>query len=89
VFLFKVSLSTYYQILTPLLLKVLYSGRRIDGFGLSDGEVMERMWSYLRPSAKITKEMTPSHRVDAMTDFLLHYGRKSVGSIGNATFVNI
>lgn len=50
---------------------------------MSDGEVMERLWSYLRPTAKITKEMTPAHRVDAITDFLMHYARKSISTLGN------
>ena len=41
---------------------------------MSDGEVMERLWSYLRPTGKKTKEMTPAHRVDTETDFLINYG---------------
>ena len=47
------------------------------GFGLTDGEVMERLWSYLRGFASITKEMSPSRRIDALTDCLLHYGQQS------------
>nr|XP_058956181.1 uncharacterized protein LOC131783437 isoform X6 [Pocillopora verrucosa]XP_058973186.1 uncharacterized protein LOC131799498 [Pocillopora verrucosa] len=49
---------------------------------MSDGEVMERLWSYLRPTAKITKEMTPAHRVDTLTDFLMHYAKKSISNLG-------
>ena len=67
---------------TPKYLQINYSGRRLDGFGLSDGEVMERLWSYLRPTSKITKEMTPAHRVDTLTDFLIHYAKKSISSLG-------
>lgn len=37
---------------------------------------MERLWSFLRRFARVTKEMTPSHRVDLLTDALLHYGRR-------------
>ena len=55
----------------------------LEGFGMSDGEVMERLWSYLRPTAKITKEMTPAHRVDTLTDFLMHYAKKSILNLGN------
>lgn len=62
--------------------QVNYAGRRLEGFGLSDGEVMERLWSYLRPTGKITKEMTPAHRVDTLTDFLIHYAKKSIANIG-------
>ncbi|XP_060714607.1 uncharacterized protein LOC132838346 [Tachysurus vachellii] len=58
--------------------QIKYSTRRLDGFGLTDGEGMERLWSFLRRFARVTKEMTPSHRLDLLTDALLHYGwRKS------------
>ena len=33
-----------------------------------DGEVMERLWSYLRLFRKMTKEMTASHREDILSD---------------------
>ncbi|KAG5283607.1 hypothetical protein AALO_G00043950 [Alosa alosa] len=35
---------------------------------------MERLWSFLRRFARVTKEMTPS--LDLLTDGLLHYGRR-------------
>ena len=47
------------------------------GFGLTDGEVMERLWYYVRGFASITKEMSPSRRTDALTNCLLHYGQQS------------
>lgn len=47
------------------------------GLGLSDGEVLERMWSFLRRFGKMTKEMRSSHRVDVITQALLHYGLKT------------
>ncbi|XP_056095222.1 uncharacterized protein LOC130073689 [Rhinichthys klamathensis goyatoka] len=56
--------------------QIKYSTRRLDGFGLTDGEGMERLWSFLRRFARVTKEMTPSHRLDLLTDALLHYGRR-------------
>lgn len=54
--------------------KVLLSPLRNEGFGLSDGEVMERLWSYLRRFSRMTKEMRPAHRVDVLTHALLYYG---------------
>ncbi|KAI8484530.1 hypothetical protein Bbelb_378010 [Branchiostoma belcheri] len=53
-----------------------YSTRRLSGFGLTDGESVERMWAYLRRFASTTKEMTASRRVDLLTDALLHYTRR-------------
>ena len=43
---------------------------------------MERLWSYLRFFAPITKEQTLSHRTDLLTDALLHYAEKKISNLG-------
>ncbi|XP_028460440.1 uncharacterized protein LOC114572857 [Perca flavescens] len=68
-------------------LRIKYSTRRLEGFGLTDGEGMERLWSFLRRFARVTKEMTPSHRLDLLTDALLHYGRRKSTDLGLSTAV--
>ena len=35
---------------------------------------MERLWSYLRRYARMTKEMRPAHRIDTLTSALVFYG---------------
>ncbi len=62
--------------------QVRYSPRRLQGFGNADGEAMERLWSYLRFFAPITKEQTLSHRTDLLTDALLHYAEKKISNLG-------
>ena len=52
------------------------------GIGLSDGEVLERLWSFLRKFGKMTKEMRPSHHVNVITHALLHYGYKTKQKLG-------
>lgn len=37
---------------------------------------------YMRGFCAITKEMSPSRRIDALTDCLLHYGRVSKTKLG-------
>ncbi len=59
-----------------------FNPRYIEGFGLSDGEVCERLWSFLRRFAIMTKEMRPAHRVDVLTDALHYHARKSAGGLG-------
>ena len=54
-------------------MQVLYSPRQCEGLGLSDGEVMERLWSYLRRFSRMTKEMRPAHRLDVLSHALLYY----------------
>ncbi len=61
-----------------LTIKLKYSPRNLEGYGLTDGEVVERLWAYLRRFARMTKEMRPSHRVDVLTDALLYYSNQSV-----------
>lgn len=56
--------------------QVLYGPRRTPGIGLTDGESLERLWSYLGKFSAITKEMTPENRTDLLTEALMHYGRK-------------
>ncbi|KAI8482701.1 hypothetical protein Bbelb_395810 [Branchiostoma belcheri] len=50
-----------------------YSTRRRPGYGLTDGESVERMWAFLRKFSRTTKEMTPSRRIDLLTDAIFHY----------------
>lgn len=58
-----------------------YNPRHLTGFGLTDGEGVERLWSYLRRFARMTKEMRPSHRIDVLCDALLQYARKSANRL--------
>jgi hypothetical protein len=47
-----------------------YSPRNIEGFGLTDGENVERLWSYLGRFARMTKEMSSGNRIDLLSDAL-------------------
>ena len=50
---------------------------------MTDGEVVERLWSYLRRFARMTKEMRPAHRIDVLSNALFHYSRKSKENLGD------
>lgn len=63
-----------------------FSPRRKVGFGLTEGETVERLWSYLRNCNKITKEMKPEHRTDFLTDSLLHYTQRIKQKIGRTFY---
>lgn len=47
-----------------------------------DGEVLERLWSYLSQFRKMTKEMSASHREDILSDALFYFGEKQKSRIG-------
>lgn len=71
-----------FQNWTPCTCNPAVYTRNLYGFGLTDGEVVERLWAYLRRFARMTQEMRPSHRIDVLTDALLHYSRLSVQRLG-------
>ena len=53
---------------------------RCTGLGLSDGEVLERLWSYLRRLSRMTKEMCPAHRANVLSHALLSIKEKKLGN---------
>ena len=53
--------------------------------GLSDGDTMERLWSYLRRFARMTKEMRPAHCIDVLTSALTYYGIQTKEKLGETT----
>ena len=62
--------------------QIKLSPRRVPGFGLADGEVLECLWSFLRWFGRMTKKMRPNHRVDVLTDALLFCARKRAACLG-------
>ena len=63
-------------------LQIEFSPRRQNGYGLTDGEGIERLWSYLRGFSSLTKEMNAGRRIDILTDALLHYGARQIQQFG-------
>ena len=59
-----------------------FSPRNIEGFGLTDGENVERLWSYLGRFARMTKEMSSGNRVDVLSDALSHYCKLKQKKLG-------
>lgn len=43
---------------------------------------MERLWSFLRRFARMTKEMRPAHRIDVLTSALVFYGIRTKERLG-------
>ena len=55
---------------------------RCEGVRLSDGETVERLWSYLHRFRNMTKEMRPAHRRDVLAHALACYGMKAKKKLG-------
>ena len=69
----------------------LYSPRHRIGFGLSDGENLERLWSFLGKFCHTTKEMNAAntYRIDTLSDALHHYAKQKSAKMGKLWIVSI
>ncbi|CAB5368131.1 unnamed protein product [Rhizophagus irregularis] len=63
-----------------------YHPRVIKSVGLTDGESLERLWSYLGKFAKTTKYMKFGHRLDIIGTALEFHYQKSVEKLANNLF---
>ena len=57
--------------------QVTYHPRTCDGLGLSDGESLERLWSFLNGYVSSTKYMSPENRMLMLTLGLDYYTSKN------------
>ena len=55
------------------------------GFGLTDGENLERLWSYLGRFSKMTN---PAHRIDTLSDALCYYSDQKCNKMGKYSVMN-
>ncbi|POV94785.1 hypothetical protein PSHT_16016 [Puccinia striiformis] len=51
------------------------------GWGLSDGEGLERMWLYLSPLVSPLRYATRNHRLEAISHRLKHHNKRSVAQL--------
>ena len=57
-----------------------------SGLGCTDGEVLERLWSYTSCGhfSRMTNEMRPADCIDVLTDELLYYGRQAASNLSES-----
>ena len=60
-----------------------YHPRIQEGIGLTDGESLERIWSYLGRFVSNTKHMRPAHRLDILSLAIEHISKRMITNLGN------
>ncbi len=60
-----------------------YHPRAQKDIGLTDGESLERIWSYLGRFVSTTKHMRPAHRLDILTLAIQHISQRMITNLGN------
>ncbi|KAH9466177.1 hypothetical protein Pst134EB_001240 [Puccinia striiformis f. sp. tritici] len=58
-----------------------YHPRFNDSWGLTDGESLERLWSYLSPLVRPLRYATRNHRLAAIAHRTKHHNEKSIGKL--------
>ncbi|ORY93787.1 hypothetical protein BCR43DRAFT_346228 [Syncephalastrum racemosum] len=61
--------------------QVEYNPRYLHGLGLTDGEGMERLWSYLGRFVPITRQMTAQNRVMTLCHALEHFRSSRINTL--------
>ncbi|CAB4496102.1 unnamed protein product [Rhizophagus irregularis] len=58
-----------------------YHPRACNSIGLTDGESLERLWSYLGRFSSTTRYMRPHHRLDILEKGIQHISRKMISNL--------
>src|SRR5581483_4494131 len=59
-----------------------YHPRICNSIGLTDGESLERLWSYLGGFASTTKYMRPCHRLDILEKAIQYISQRMIDGLG-------
>ena len=62
--------------------QVRYNPRYIEGFGMTDGEGMERFWLHLSGYVKLTRTMTRANREMTLLEGVRNFCDQKMESIG-------
>ncbi|KAA1076872.1 hypothetical protein PGT21_022759 [Puccinia graminis f. sp. tritici] len=74
----KFGTSVFHAYVHNWLCQLDYHPRFNQGWGLSDGEGLERMWSYLSPLVSPLRYATRNHRLAAISHRLKHHNHRSI-----------
>ena len=77
------SVSIFYAYAHSVKCQLKYHPRIQEGIGLTDGESLERIWSYLGRFVSNTKHMRPAHRLDILSLAIQHISQQMITDLGN------
>ncbi|CAB5213016.1 unnamed protein product [Rhizophagus irregularis] len=80
---FKWAVSIFHAYAHTPSCQKIYHPRTIESIGLTDGESLERLWSYLGKFVNITKYMKSNHRLDILGMALEHIYQKLIKKLAN------
>ena len=79
---FKWAVSIFHSYAHTSSCQKVYHPRTVESIGLTDGESLERLWSYLGKFVNITKYMKSNHRLDILEMALDYICQKSIKKLG-------
>jgi len=79
---FNWCISIFHAYAHSMKCQLQYHPRICSSIGLTDGESLERLWSYLGRFASTTKYMRPSHKLDILELAIQNISQKMVDGLG-------
>ncbi|KAI9484791.1 hypothetical protein BDB00DRAFT_110991 [Zychaea mexicana] len=77
----KIAVSVFHAYAHSIKCQVDYNPRYVKGLGLTDGEGMERLWSYLGQFVSITRPMSAKNRVLTLCHAISHFKQIRVSTL--------
>lgn len=77
------SVSIFHAYAHTVKCQLKYHPRIQKNIGLTDGESLERIWSYLGKFVSTTKHMRPAHRLDILSLAIQHISQRMITDLGN------
>ena len=83
----KLGVSIFHAYAHSVKCQLKYHPRIQEDIGLTDGESLERIWSYLGRFVSNTKHMRPAHRLDILSLAIQYILNQMITNLGNL-FIN-
>ena len=77
----KVAVSVFHAYTHSMQCQISYHPRYQPGMGLTDGEGLEQIWSYLGNFVYITRQMSPERRQSTLDHAIQHFRCKRLLSM--------
>lgn len=78
---FGLAIGVFHAYTHSMPCQLKFNPRYLEGWGLINGEGMERLWSYLNGFVSMTRQMSAKRRMITLNDGIHHYKDKHIISL--------
>ncbi|KAI7846629.1 hypothetical protein BDC45DRAFT_453336, partial [Circinella umbellata] len=85
----KFAVSVFHAYAHSMQCQVQYNPRYMKGLGLTDGEGMERLWSYLSHYVTMSRQMSAKNRILTLCHTITHFKKMRIEDLGKFITIHI